>query len=98
MSNKTVKLVLDAISKDYHEFLEKANLLASNSLLDKNVEFKFYERRLEESIDFDRPKISTGKISGVTVTSDGDILFDVIETSTSDTHILFSRDILNVEG
>ena len=98
MSDKTVKSVLDSISLDYHSFLEKANLLAHNSLVSKNVKFRFYEKRLGESIDFDSPKNSTGKITGVTVTSDCDILFDVIENSTSDMHILFSRDILSVEG
>lgn len=98
MSDKTVKSVLDTISLDYHSFLEKANSLARNSLVNKNVEFRFYEKRLGESLDFDSPKTSTGEITGVTVTSDCDILFDVIEKSTSDMHILFSRDILKIEG
>lgn len=98
MTNNVVSSILDDISKDYHEFLEKANLLAKNSLVNKNVEYRFYQKNLNENIDFDKPKTSTGKVTSVTVTSDNDILFDVIDNLTEQKHILFSCDILNVKG
>ena len=98
MTSKTVKLVLDSIRRDYDNFLEKANTLANNSLVDRTAKYKFYEKNIDENIDFDNQKIGFGKITGVTVTSDKDILFDITDNFTKEKLIMFSCDILNIEG
>ena len=98
MTNNSVKTIIDNINKDYHDFLSKANALARESLVNKNVEYRFYEKSNEEQVDFDKPKTSTGKITSVVVTSDNDILFDVVDNKTLQKHIMFSCDILSVKG
>ena len=98
MTNETVKLILDSIHKDYHDFLEKATTLASNSLINKNVNYRFYEKNADGIVDFENPKIKFGKVTGVTVTSDNDILFDLTDSFTEEKFVMFSCDILSVEG
>ena len=98
MTNNSIKTIIENINKDYHNFLDKANALAHESLVNKDVEYRFYEKSEEEQVDFDKPKTSTGKITSVVVTSDNDILFDVIDNKTLQKHIMFSCDILNVKG
>tara|TARA_B000000557_G_scaffold233757_1_gene208480 strand:+ start:750 stop:1049 length:300 start_codon:yes stop_codon:yes gene_type:complete len=98
MTNNPVKTIIENINQDYHDFLNRANALAHESLVNKNVEYRFYEKSDEEQVDFDNPKISTGKITNVVVTSDNDILFDIVDNKTLQKHIMFSCDILNVKG
>lgn len=97
MSNETIQIALNDISKNYHDFMEKANMTASSMLLDKEVEYRFYERNQEESIDFDNPKVSFGKIKSLVVTSDNDILFDILDEETEELRVMFSRDIISVK-
>jgi len=98
MTNSTVKSIIDNINKNYNNFLDKANAIARESLVDRSVEYRFYEKSEEEQVNFDNPKTSTGKITNVVVTSDNDILFDIVDDKTLQKHIMFSHDILNVKG
>ena len=95
--NETIKTVLNTISEDYHNFLIKANAIARESLIDRNIEYKFYKKDADQNVDFENSITSNGKITGITVTSDNDILFDVVDNTTLEKHIMFSCDILSVE-